>query len=150
LPAVLDVGYRPDAVAFRPTPKDSPAAWKKQLATAGGNNHEGRLWNVSEKGTLLDVIESPGTCLWGVGLSKPQKDGKPRYLAWEGKRAAPPSHPNRWGAGEWRVFDLRKKSVLTKKPADFEAVEPIEQVKPAGAKQAWRVVTTRNAYVWRV
>lgn len=150
LPAVLDVGYRPDAVAFRPTPKNSPAAWKTQLATAGGNNHEVRLWDVSDKGKVLDAIEGPGGCLWGVALSEPDRNGKVRHLAWKEKRADSPAHPNRWGGGEWRVFDLGKKTILTKKPHDFAPVAPIDEVKTGEGKEAWRVASTIDPYVWRI
>src|SRR5262249_3245331 len=91
-----------------------------------------------------------GACLWGVALSEPDRNGKPRYLAWKEKRADQPPHPNKWGGGEWRVFDLKKKTILTKKPGDFEPVEPIESGKPAGAKVAWRVRGTDDPYVWRI
>src|SRR5262249_2034061 len=78
LPATLDLGYRPDALAFRPA-----VAGRDQLATAGGNNHEVRLWNIAGTGTMLDVIESPGSCLWGVALGRPTRGKRVPYLAWK-------------------------------------------------------------------
>jgi hypothetical protein len=145
LSAVLDVGYRPDALAFRP--------WTKQLATAGGNNHEVRLWDLEGRGTLLDAIESPGSCLWGVALSKPDGAKKVRYLAWKDWRNPNPRNPNDWGDPDpktWRVFDLGKRSILPHPPKDFEPVLPRASIQPEGADEPWQVRTTHNSYLWHV
>jgi hypothetical protein len=40
------------------------------LATAGGDNHEVRLWDVRNPREPLDEIRSPGSSLWGVALSR--------------------------------------------------------------------------------
>ena len=153
LPADLDLGYRPDALAFRPTPKGSPPAWRDQLASAGGNDHEVRLWNVAGTGKRLDVLQGPGSCLWSVALGQPDRDGKIRYLAWKEKRAELPASPNDWGARgdrEWRVFDRENKVILPHTPADFKPVRPLATFTRKGDDEEWRVVTTADPYLWRV
>jgi hypothetical protein len=135
LPVDLDLGYRPEALAFRP---GTPA----QLATAGGNNQEVRLWDVSGKGRLLDTIQSPGACLWSVGLSPDN-----RYLAFRDQRNPDPPHPNERGAGPWRVFDLQGKPprIRFRPPAGFSPVAPRTQ------EGGWRVrFHPANAYLWEV
>jgi WD40 repeat protein len=128
----LNLGYRAEAVAFRPKHDD-------QIATAGGENHEVRLWDLNDEGKPLDEIRSPGACLWGVAMSKDN-----RYLAWKEKRSSSPRTPNRWGAGPWRVLDLKTRRIVPKTPADFEPVKPLDSV------GGWRVETTSDGFVWRV
>jgi WD40 repeat protein len=145
----LDIGYRPDVVVFRPVP--AGAKWPNQLATAGGNNHEVRLWDLSRPKRLLGEVRTPGSCLWGVALSQPNKPGdKARYLAWKEQRAANPATPNRWGAGQWRVFDVQKRTILPRPPRDFKPVLPLSSYAQPGQKEPWRVETTRSGYVWRI
>jgi WD40 repeat protein len=135
LPTDLDLGYRPEVLAFRP---GAPT----QLATAGGNNHEVRLWDVSGKGRLLDTIQSPGACLWSVGISQDN-----RYLAFRDQRNPDPPHPNEWGTGPWRVFDLQGKPprIRSRPPAGFSPVLPRTQ------EAGWHVrFHPSNAYLWEV
>src|SRR6185437_14265868 len=69
---------------------------------------------------------------------------------WKDRRSQLPASPNEWGGGDWRVFDLKKKAVLAKPPADFDPIAPIESVATPGEKVPWRVAFTEDAYVWRV
>src|SRR5262249_20314166 len=126
---------------FRPGHRD-------QIATAGGNNHEVRLWRLNggrrraapPLAAPLDGIRSPGSGLWGVAWSRTGN-----YFGWREKRADNPAHPNEWGAGAWRVFDLKKRKIRRSPPADFSPVAPINSL------GGWRVETaTGNAYVWKV
>src|SRR5262249_25455015 len=57
----LNIRYRTEAIAFRPK---SP----NQVATAGGNDHEVRLWDVTKPKEPLDTIRGPGSCLWAVAM----------------------------------------------------------------------------------
>jgi WD40 repeat protein len=128
----LDLGYRVEYMAFRP-------GYKNQIATAGGNNHEVRLWDLTRPANPQDEIRSPGSCLWGVAMS-----GKD-YLAWKEQRSPNPKTPNDWGAGPWRILDLNKRKIITgKPPPDFKPVKSINRIGP------WRVQTTQNSFVWRV
>jgi WD40 repeat protein len=126
----LDLGFRVENIAFRP-------GQKNQLATAGGNNHEVRLWDLGPPVQRLDEIRSPGSCLWGVAMS-----GN-RYLAWQERRASLPT-PTNWGADPWRIFDLKKRKIVSGKPKDFNPVEPIPTL------DGWSIEPTKNAFVWRV
>jgi WD40 repeat protein len=132
LPARLKLSYRPDRIAFRP-------GVANQLASAGGDNHEVCLWDLTGTGHKLAEIRGPGSSLWGVGLSRDN-----RYLGFREKRAANPATPNRWGAGAWRVFDLHKRRLLAAAPPRFAPVLPIETV------GGWKVETTSDASLWNV
>jgi WD40 repeat protein len=141
--ATVKVDVRPEAIAFRPG--------KTQLATAGGNNHEVRLWDVSGPGTLLDTIEGPGACIWSVGLSK---DG--HTLGFRQKRAPNPRTPNSWGAGKWRVLKLvgtagplapDPKGPLSRAILDTQDFEPIA---PLEEDDGWYVRFSDNGAVWSV
>jgi serine/threonine protein kinase len=128
----LDTRYRPDAIAFRPSNLN-------QLAVAGGDHHEVRLWDLQREGDPLDEIRSPGACLWGVALSTDNN-----YLAWKEERALRPTHPNALGGGDWRILNVRKRRIETGQPADFEPVKPITTL------GGWRVMTTEDPCVWRI
>jgi WD40 repeat protein len=121
--------YRVEALAFHPS--------GGHLAQAGGDDHEIQVWDLRGRRTV-DVVRGPGSGLWGVGL----QDG--RYLGFQDHRAADPSHPNRWGTGPWRVFDLQEHK-WADGARDFRPVEPL--LTAAG----WSVRPDRdNAFVWRV
>jgi WD40 repeat protein len=128
----LQVGYRPEQIAFRPGNSN-------QVATAGGNNHEVRLWDLRKVAEPLDEIRSPGSCLWGVRLSKDNK-----YLAWQEEPSKKPEHPNRLGGGEWRVLNLRTRKIENAPPRDFVPVQPINTL------GGWRVQTTEDGWEWRI
>jgi WD40 repeat protein len=147
----INVENNPQALAFRPVPSAAKSKWRNQLATAGGNNHEVRLWDVSVgQAARLDEIRSPGSCLWGVALSAPPAPGgKSRYLAWKEKRSADPT-PTRWGDGEWRVFDTEKHAILPRPPAHFKPVLPLARYTSPGEKTPWFVEKTESGFVWRV
>jgi WD40 repeat protein len=136
-PKGLDAGYRVDNVAFRP---NHPG----QLATAGGPNHEVRLWDYA-RNDVLSTVRSPGSCLWQVALSTNN-----HYLAWQEKLNDNPKSPNDRGEGAWRVFNLdvsrehKIRSILPSAPKDFAPVKPIERLGD------WRVERTLNGYVWYV
>jgi WD40 repeat protein len=128
----LDLGYRCEYIAFRP-------GYPNQIATAGGNNHEVRLWELNRPARPLDEIRSPGSCLWGVAMSGDH------YLAWKEKRSKYPRTPNDWGTGPWRILDLKKRKILTgEAPNDFDPVEPLDRL------GEWRVEPTTNGFFWRV
>jgi hypothetical protein len=148
--AVLDVEYRPDALAFRPVPAGASPGWRNQLATAGGNNHEVRLWDVSGKGAVLGEIRSPGSCLWGVALGQTTAPGdKALYLAWQETRADNPT-PTAWGKGEWRVLDVQKRSILGQPPRGFKPLLPLKSYTAPGQSEPWRVAFTDDGFIWRV
>ncbi len=107
--------YRVDALAFHP--KDA-----KLLAVAGGNDHEVRLWDFGNLKQPVSEVRSPGRGLWGVGLSA---DGK--YLGFQDERQENPDHPNRWGKGPWRVFDLEPRR-WAREPAAFRPIAPIREL----------------------
>jgi WD40 repeat protein len=123
--------YRPEALAFHPRTSD----W---LATAGGDNHEVCLWNLRDHAGPLTEIRGAGSCLWGVGLSA---DGL--HLGFRETRARDPQAPNAWGAGPWRVFDLRRRQLLPAAPLDFRPLPPREEL------DGWQVDTSRP-YEWVV
>jgi serine/threonine protein kinase/WD40 repeat protein len=126
----LDVGYRVECVAFR-------SGYPNQIATAGGDNHEVRLWDLTQPAKPLDEIRGPGSCLWGVALSGG------RYLAWKEQRARAPT-PTAWGAGAWRILDMHDRRILTRAPKDFAPVVPLSSCR------GWRVETTNNGLFWNV
>jgi hypothetical protein len=128
----LNLGFRCEAIAFRP-------GYSNQLATAGGNNHEVRLWDLNRPAKALDEIRSPGSCLWGVAMSGD------KYLAWKEKRSNFPDTPNDWGAGPWRILDLKKRKIVTgKEPADFKPVLPLNRY------GQWRIRTTGDGFLWHI
>jgi WD40 repeat protein len=133
----LEVGYRPDALVFRPGGGDN--AW--QLAVAGGPNNEVRLWDIRKEGAPLSTVRSPGSNIWSVALSE---NGK--YLAWKDKLNTNPQAPNDRGTGDWRVFNLEGKvrRILPGKPEDFEPVAPIESL------SEWKVQTGGSSFRWRI
>jgi WD40 repeat protein len=130
----LDVGYRVERIAFRP---GKPG----QLATAGGRNHEVRLWDYRKEGAALATVRSPGSCLWAVAMSS---NGK--YLGWKERLNPNPGDPNDRGAGPWRVFTLDRKArrILPAPPRDFTPVRPLTEC------DGWRVEPTASGFVWRV
>ena len=130
----LNVGFRIDNIAFRPHVSG-------QLATAGGPNQEVRLWDY-RKGTALDTIQSPGSTLWNVTISK---DGK--YLGWKDQLNPDPQNPNDRGTGPWRVFPLLggKRSILSSAPDDFKPRKPLR------SWGGWSVdVSGKNGFLWKV
>lgn len=133
---VMPTGNAPEALAFHPIRT-------KILASAGGNNHEVRLWD-SVKGELLGpaaaaVIRGPANCIWGVSLTKDRK-----YFAWKEARVTAPKHPNHQATGSWRVFDVANRRVLPAAPADFTPIAPIDSV------PGWKVEPTPSPMVWRI
>lgn len=131
LPAVLNIRYRTDNVAWRPGHAD-------QVATAGGPNHEVRTWAVS-KGRKVSEVRTPGSGLWAVAFSADNK-----YFAWRDRHETAAPTPNSRGAGPWRVFEIKSRKLLPAPPKDFRPVRPIEE------QDGWRVLATNNGYVWRV
>jgi WD40 repeat protein len=137
----FDVGYQPDAVAFRPG--------GRQVATAGGNDHEVRLWAVHNPARPLATIRGPGSCMWGVafGYVRDARTGreKERYLGFQDKRNADPGNPNNWGdPASWRVFDLDARRLLPNRPREFRPYRALAEA------DGWTLQTTRNSYVWEV
>src|SRR5262249_37037288 len=112
------LSYRPAAMAFHPT---NP----RLLATAGGDNHEVRLWDL-EAGKQDPGAQppserrGPGSCLWGVRFDADE----PRYVGFQERRAADPPGPNHWGAGEYRVFDLERCELGMRRAEPFRP-EPV-------------------------
>lgn len=96
--------WYPEALAFHPT--------NNLLAVAGGNDHEVAIFDLAQsRKPPLAEVKGPGTCLWGVGLSRAQvrdPDGvrEALLLGVQNQRNADPKHPNQRGAGPWQVFDL--------------------------------------------
>ncbi len=128
--AAMNLGYRAERVAFRP-------GYRNQLATAGGNNHEVRLWDLTRPDKPLDTIRGPGSCLWGVGMSGT------RYLAWQEHRSSYPT-PTTWGAGPWRILDMQTRSILDKEPEGFAPAKPL------ASYGGWEVEPTANGAVWSI
>ena len=130
----MGLTYRADAVAFHPTIRDL-------LATAGGDDHEVRLWNATtarrRAGTTL--IRGPGSCVWGVAFSR---DGK--SFAWQDERAANPKGESDWGGGPWRVFDVARREIKAAAPAGFKPVPPILTA------DRWKVRATTSSLLWEV
>jgi WD40 repeat protein len=122
-----------DNIAFRP-------GKASQLATAGGPNHEVRLWNW-RKEQRLDTIASPGSGIWTVAMSR-----NGRYLAWKDQLNRQPKHPNDRGSGPWRVFNLEGAvhRILPRVPADFIPLEPLRTL------NGWSIQTTESSYLWRI
>jgi WD40 repeat protein len=129
----LACGCAVDALAFRPG--------SDQIATAGGPNHEVRLWANERATSSLSTLRGPGSCLWSVAI-----DAKGKYLAWREQMNTRPKGPNDRGAGEWRYFKLDPKTrhILSRPPADFTPRTAIETL------GGWRVQTTNDSYVWNV
>src|SRR5262249_18255308 len=117
------VSYRPEKLAFDPTDANRPAC-------AGGGDNEVTLWHSRPPGRPVSVVRSPGSSLWGVAFAA---DGK--RLGFQDRRAALPDHPNHWGAGPYRVFDLDQRKLLPPGRGDFRPVPPRTTV--AG----WRMET---------
>jgi WD40 repeat protein len=143
--ATFDLSNRPDCLAFRPGVSD-------QLATAGGDDHEVRLWDLRNPREPLDEIRTPGSSLWGVALSRDA-----RYLGFQEHRRDDPPHPNQWGDGRWRVLELLAGPLargpekdtpaprkLSSAPRDFDPVLPLTQ------QDGWKVRTTNDLAVWEV
>jgi WD40 repeat protein len=122
--------YHADALAF------SPRA--NALAVAGGEDHQVTLWDLDTRRPVGEPVRSPGSGLWGVGLSV---DG--RSLGFQEKRRAPHAEdPNERGSGPWRVFHLRKRQFT---PGDsFQPVPPLPTV------GGWKVRFTADQYRWEV
>jgi WD40 repeat protein len=118
-PARVTTAAYVDAVAFDPA--------GRQLAVAGGDNHEVTLWDLADTSRPRSMLLGPGRCLWSVGLST---DGK--QLGFRDQRAKEPASPNQRGAGAWHVFDLEKRKWV--RSGEFKPVLPLTQ---AGG---WKVV----------
>ncbi len=113
-PKAMDIGYQVDNIAFRP-------GHVGQLATAGGLNHEVRLWDYA-KASALDTIRTPGSCIWGVATTANGKS-----LAWREQMNTTPKNPNDRAAGDWRVFPLDgvKHAITTSAPKDVKLHLPL-------------------------
>jgi WD40 repeat protein len=118
---VCDAGGRVERVAFHPTNADI-------LASAGGKNHEVRLWDLKNAAQpLISEAIGPGRCLWGVRFSL---DG--RHMAFQDEREGP-----------WRVFNLKTRR--------FESnAEKLEWVEPSAVYKGWKVRFSKNPYIWEV
>jgi len=118
--SAMNLGFRCEAIAFRP---DTPIRSRRPAATttkyvSGTSRVRPRRW---------DEIRSPGSCLWGVAMSGD------KYLAWKEKRSDFPDTPNDWGAGPWRILDLKKRKIITDKPpADFKPIKALNRLWPVG------------------
>lgn len=129
----LHTEYLIEQIAFRP-------GHPNQLATAGGANHELRLYDLDGE-KLLDEIKGPGSCIWQVAMSQ---DGK--SLGWREGMNRRPTNPNDRAAGPWRAFTLTDESrkVLNHPPADFEPLPPLTEC------DGWQLQTTGNDWLWRI
>lgn len=129
----LRTAFLVEQITFRPDHPD-------QLASAGGANHELRLWDLRRE-KVLDEVNGPGSCIWQVAMSK---DGK--YLAWKEQMNLRPSHPNDRATGPWRVFPLRDESrkVLNKAPEGFVPLTALNE------HRGWRVETTLSDWLWTI
>ncbi len=133
------LSYRPAAVAFHPTQS-------RVLATAGGDDHEVRLWDLDalqrDPGAKpVSELRGPGACLWGVRFDA----ADPRYIGFQERRAADPPGPNGWGAGDYRVFDLERCDQGLRRAEPFRPEPVIETdggwtVRPTGDARLWEVV----------
>ncbi|MFO0930871.1 MAG: caspase family protein [Gemmataceae bacterium] len=129
----LHTDYMVEQIAFRP-------GRPNQLATAGGANHELRLFDLSTE-QLLDEIKGPGSCIWQVAMSK---DGK--YLGWREGMNLRPKTPNDRAAGPWRAFTLtdETRKILNRPPAGFTPLPALNQC------DGWRLETTESDWLWRI
>jgi len=122
---------RIDVLAFHPD--------GKQLASAGGDNHEVTLWDLSHPQQRPAVLRGVGSGIWNVALSV-----SGRYLAFQTQRDPEPTHPNRRGRGPWTVFDLKR---LNWSAADRFTPSPKAETTPDG----WQVKPDRkNGFIWYV
>ena len=128
----LDVGYQVNNVCFRP-------GRAGQLATAGGPNHEVRLWDYT-KAEILDTIRTPGSSVWGVAASA---DGK--SLAWRETMNPTPKHPNDRAAGDWRVFGL-----AGEKHAIAPTAKDVKLNLPLSTYDGWKVIPGTTGFIWSV
>jgi WD40 repeat protein len=125
--------YYPEALAFHPQ--------GQLLAVAGGENHEVTVWDLKRPGQPFSRVAGPGRCLWGVGVSEDMK-----LLGFQDQRTRNPAHPNDWGGGDWKVFDLKRRGFATP-----EQAQQFKPVKPLRTKGGWSVVPDRlDGYVWNV
>lgn len=132
-PKPMDIGYQVDNIAFRP-------GHVGQLATAGGPNHEVRLWDYA-KASALDTIRTPGSCIWGIATTANGKS-----LAWREQMNTAPRNPNDRGAGDWRVFPLDGvKHAITNSPA-----KDLELHLPLSTYGGWTVVPGATGFLWKV
>lgn len=119
-----------EAVAFHPD--------GKRLAVAGGSNYEISLWDLENSDQPIDVVRGPGRAIWSVGF-----DPATRQLGIRTQRINDPPHPNRRGEGEWKVFDLGKRSWVL----DTSRFSPIEPLSEFGG---WKVQPTSEPLRWNV
>src|SRR5262249_56482300 len=112
---------RPALLLKLPSPADALAFHPdgQRLAVAGGDNHEVSLWDF-DKRKQISEIRSPGSSLWGVGLSE-----NGRLLGFRIQRDSNPNSPNTRGKGDWRVFDLDKRRWA--QAQDFQPVRPLDR-----------------------
>jgi WD40 repeat protein len=127
------LGYRPAAVAFHP--KNA-----RILATAGGDDHEVRLWDVEGAAKTVSELRGPGSCLWGVRFDGDDS----RYIGFQERRAANPGSPNQWGSGTYRVFDLERCDQGLRRAEPFRPAPVLE------TDEKWTVRPTQNSALWEV
>lgn len=125
--------YVVEQIAFRP-------GHPNQLVTAGGANHELRLYDLSTE-KVLDEIKGPGSCIWQVAMST---NGK--YLGWREGMNLTPKGPNDHAAGPWRVFTLtdEPRKILNRPPAEFTPLQALNEC------DGWWVQITDNPWVWQI
>jgi WD40 repeat protein len=119
--------YHAEALAFHPD--------GRRLALAGGDNHETTLWDCTAWKAMGAAAQSPGNCLWSVGLS-----ANSRYLGFREVRASEPE-VNELGKGAWRVFDLQKRKFVPE-----ENFKPVAAPTTAGG---WKIqMSAANVFQW--
>jgi WD40 repeat protein len=129
----------PEAVAFHPD--------GKQLAVAGGMDHEVTLWNLDTGKALEKSAKGRGKCIWSIGLTTDDKTGEYRYLAFQDTRHDTAPNVNQRGKGEWKLFDLRELRWADPKEKSFSP-----PANPTASVDGWKVDTasSQRASEWWV
>lgn len=126
------LAYYPEALGFHPS--------GRYLAVAVADNYQVEVHELQRRDGRVSRVVGPGQSLWGVALSK---DGN-TLVGFRAQRNAEPKTPNHLGRGDWKVFDLRRRTWADSKTSDaFAPNEPIQE------KDGWRIVPdNRDASVW--
>jgi WD40 repeat protein len=127
-----DAGYIVECLAFHPTNR-------ALLASAGGNNHEVRLWDLNSTAKPVSETNGPGRSIWSVRFSK----GDAKLLAFHQQRTDLNASPNLRGAGPWRFFDLKERRFIPTWPEK-------DLFQPIASANGWQVGFTAVPSKWRV
>lgn len=118
---------RAEALAFHPT--------DGRLAVAGGDAAEVTVLDLSSPDKPVSVVRGAGRQPWAVNLS-----ASGSVIGIQTTRDATSTNPNARGSGAWARFDLTR----LRPTAD----ESQPWLGPVTAADGWRVVPTRDQFLW--